>query len=348
MLPAGNGADMKESNICNLGKYSITIDCFKGILTLQMILAHCLQFYADLEVEKGWLLLTEYINLTTFSGFVFAFGYASYSAYIQKDFTIGVKKIIKNVLRLIIAFYISSFTYVIFIEGISFRKDRILDILLIKRLAGWSEFLIAFAGVLLITIPLIRLLRHKNEKLLILPAVFSILACMVTARDRNPLIGIFVGGYGNAYYPVIPYYLYFIIGIYFARKEIKFHWLVLLTAFMGTGYTAYTYFFVTKGWPLRFPLSLAWLTGAMLFLYGYYLLSDYLSCKRYFHWIAAIGKYSLYYLLFSNLIIFSIKRSIFYRLSIAYSIGLFVIILFVIWYLISLIKGKNAAALSKR
>lgn len=337
---AGLGVSMKE-RADGLKKYSITIDCFKGILTLQMILAHCLQFYCNLESEKGWLWLTDYINLTTFSGFVFAFGYASYSAYIQKDFWVGLKGILKNIFRLLTAFYISSFAYAIFIEGISFRQDRILEIILIKRLAGWSEFLIAFAGILLVTIPLLWVLKRKDNKILILVAIASILACMLPAKDRNPFIGIFIGGHGNAYYPVIQYYLYFICGIYFVRKEIKFHLLVFMFAFLGTGYTLYTYLYVTKGWPQRFPLSLAWLTGAMIFLYAYYLLSHFLGKKKYCGWLAGIGRFSLYYLLFSNLIIFSIKRSIFYRVSVAYSLSLFVIIIFVIGYFLSLIIGKR-------
>ncbi len=318
-----------------------SIDSFKGILTLQMILAHCLQFYCNLNFEKGWSLLTEYINITTFSGFVFAFGYVSYTAYLKGDFWIGLKKISKNIFRLLGAFYISSFTYVIFIEGMPFRFDRILDILLIKRLAGWSEFLIAFAAVMLITMPLFWVLRNKNIKLLFLVAMISILSCFLPLAEVKPVIGIFVGGYGNAFYPVIPYYLYFVIGVYIVRKGIKFNWYVLVAAVLGTAYTTYTAFFVTYGWPSRFPLSLAWLTGGMLFLYGYYLLSGFLGNNKYFTWLREIGKDSLFYLLLSNIIIFSLKRTIFFKLSIAYSLGLFIVILIVVWYMVRLIKGSG-------
>lgn len=324
----------------NTTKYNGAIDCFKGILTLQMILAHCFQFYSILESEKSWHFFTDYINLTTFSGFVFAFGYVGYTAYIQHESKTGIKKIIKNILRLVTAFYISSFAYVIFIEGMFFREDKILDIILIKRLAGWSEFLIAFAGVLLITIP-IRKILNSNLKYLIILGCISLISCSLPTKEIPAIFGVFIGGYGNAYYPVVPYYLYFIIGIYFVRKQVKFNPFVLVTAMIGTGYTVYSYIFISKGWPSRFPLSLAWLTGAMLFLYGYYLLSYVLEKKKYFNWLAVIGKYSLYYLLFSNLIIFSLKRSIFYKLSVTYSLGLFAVILFIIWYTLGLIRGRR-------
>ncbi len=317
------------------------IDCFKGILTIQMILAHCFQFFSNLEVEKGWHFITDYINLTTFSGFVFAFGYVSYQSYIQTEFSIGLKKIGKNIIRLMLAFYISSFAFVIFIEGMPFRKDRILEILLLKRLAGWSEFLVAFAGVMLVTILFWKLLKSQNIKYLWIIAGASILVCMLPHMEVKPIVGMFIGGYGGAYYPVFPYYLYFVIGVYFVRKEVKFNWYVLVASIVGSGYMIVDAILLSKGWPSRFPLSLAWLFGAMLFLYGYYLISGLLGTNRYFLWLSDIGKNSLSYLLLSNIIIFSLKQSKFFKISSTYSLGLFVVIMCVSWYMISLTKGRG-------
>ena len=50
------------------------IDIMKGLLTLAMILCHCLQFFGkeDAGIEK---ILVNVINLTTFSGFLFCFGF---------------------------------------------------------------------------------------------------------------------------------------------------------------------------------------------------------------------------------------------------------------------------------
>jgi hypothetical protein len=317
-----------------------TIDCFKGILTIQMILAHCLQFYCNLDAERGWRFLTEYINLTTFSGFVFAFGYVSYMAYAKEEFPNALKKIVKNIARLLLAFYISSFTYVIFIDRMPFRIDKILEIVLIKRLAGWSEFLLSFAGVMLITIPLLKLLKSQNKKLLIAIGGASILVCFLPPSNVSPIVGLFIGGYGNAYYPVIPYYLYFVIGVCFVRNGVRFNWYVMAGALLGMAYTIFDALFLSKGWPSRFPLSFAWLLGGMLFLYGYYLLSGFLGTKRYFIWLSNIGKYSLPYLLLSNIVIFALKQSKFFKISSTYSLGLFVSILFIIWYMTGLVKGK--------
>lgn len=317
------------------------IDCFKGFLTVQMVLAHCFQFFCNLDAEKGWKFLTEYINLTTFSGFVFAFGYVSYIAYLQKDFSTALKRISKNIVRLILAFYISSFAFIIFIENTPFRKDKILEILLLKRLAGWSEFLISFAGVMLMILLLWKLFKQSNNKFLILIAGACILVCLLPHKEVKPIVGIFLGGHGSAYFPVIPYYLYFIIGVYFAKKELNFNLYALLVAIVASAYTLFDAVFLSKGWPSRFPLSLAWLLGAMLFLYGYYLLSGLLGENKYFSWLCDIGKYSLYYLLFSNIIIFALKHSRFYAISSRYSLGLFIVIMAILWYMIALVKGKR-------
>lgn len=316
------------------------LDCFKGILTIQMILAHCLQFYSDLNANKVWWFITEYINLTTFSGFVFAYGYVSYKAYFQGEFNSVLKRISRNVIRLIVAFYISSFAFVIFIEGMPFRMDRIKEIVFLKRLAGWSEFLIAFAGIMLLTIILWKLFKSQKNQWLILIALVSIVVCLLPHREVIPIVGIFIGGYGGTYFPVIPFYLYFVIGVYFAKMEMKFRWQILLLASLALAYTLYDALIISKGFPSRFPLSLGWLIGGMLFLYGYYLLSDFIGNKKYLNWICDIGRYSLAYLIISNIFIFAVKQSRFFIVSNNYSLGIFIVIMFIIKYLIGLLRGK--------
>lgn len=54
------------------------IDVLKGILTVLMIVAHIFQFFStNLLLDK----FGKYVNLTTFSGFMFCFGYVCYIAY---------------------------------------------------------------------------------------------------------------------------------------------------------------------------------------------------------------------------------------------------------------------------
>lgn len=54
-----------------------------------------------------------------------------------------------------------------------------------------------------------------------------------------------------------------------------------------------------------------------------------------------IGKNSLFYLLVSNMIIFSLKASSFYKMSLIYSTGLFIVILAAAWYLKQIVRRDD-------
>ena len=87
----------------------------KGLLTLAMILCHCLQFFGkeDAGIEK---ILVNVINLTTFSGFLFCFGFVCCLAYFQGDTKRGIAHMLRNMIRLLLAFYISGLAYMAFKE----------------------------------------------------------------------------------------------------------------------------------------------------------------------------------------------------------------------------------------
>ena len=315
------------------------IDCFKGLLVIQMIFAHCLQFFVDLNSTTLLYNISEFINLTTFSGFIFAFGYSGYSAYIEKPYKIAMVKMVKNIIRLQIAFYISSFAYSIFIEGLPFRLDKIMELLLIKRLAGWSEFLIAFSAVLLLLVIVQPLLKKNDIKLYIILCGVSMVITLLPYREVLPIIGIFLGGYGFAYFPAVPYFLYFIIGVVFSRHRIKLNKIAAILSALGTGIFIISYTLNSYSLPSRFPLSLAWLIGSMGFLYLYYLASIMLCKNSGSEYLASIGENSLFYLLLSNILIFAVKGSRFYVLGAGYSVIFFVVLMAIIWYLMRLRSG---------
>ncbi len=312
------------------------IDFFKGILVIQMIFAHSLQFFGDLGRSPLLYNISEFINLTTFSGFIFAFGYSGYNAYILKPYKIAILKILKNIIRLMIAFYISSFAYSIFIEGLPFRLDKIMELLLIKRLAGWSEFLIAFSAVLLLLVVLQPLLKKDDIKVYIILSLAAMVITLLPYREMPPILGIFLGGYGFAYFPAVPYFLYFIIGVIFSRHRININKIAVILSALGTGIFIVSYVLNNYSLPSRFPLSLAWLIGAMGFLYLYYLASILFCRVPVLDWLGAIGENSLFYLLISNILIFAVKGSRFYVLGAGYSLIFFIVIMAVIGYLMGL------------
>lgn len=84
------------------------VDCSNDALSLYSVFR-----------ERGiWItkILVNLINLSTFSGFMFCFGYTNQIAYYRKEWKNSFGKMLKNVCRMLIAFYISGIAYVALVE----------------------------------------------------------------------------------------------------------------------------------------------------------------------------------------------------------------------------------------
>lgn len=314
----------------------------KGILTLQMIFAHCIQFYAELEKDPVVLHISEYINLTTFSGFLFCFGYTSYLSYFTKERREASRRLLGNAWKLLIGYYISCFGYAIFVEKLPLRMDRIMELLCLKRLAGWSEFLFSFALIMLMELLLFPLFTEKNRWGIGVMVVVAVLVCLLPHREVGSIAGSVTGGYGGAFFPIIPYSVYLIWGIWMAREQIGFRRGVMAAAFAGTVWHTIDYICVSGMQPSRFPLSFSYLVGALFYLYLYYLLAMALEGKESLppvRYLMDTGRNSLFYLIVSNLIIFALKATSFYQKSTLYSVGLFFVLLFIIGYFRRILRG---------
>lgn len=326
---------------------NISLDFFKGILVIQMVFAHSLQFFVDLYNDQNQvaLLISNYVNLVTFSGFVFSFGYVSYHAYLGKEFKVAARKIAANMGKLMLAFYISSFAFVIFREEAIFNPNTIWDLLLIRRLAGWSEFLFSFVCLMFLCLVLFPILKKLNKVSAIILAVISLGMCFIPYTHVNPILGSFIGGTNFAYFSVVQYFVLFVCGIIFAKHKIVFNKWIGLVALLGT--VAYLGHLLIFGRPSRFPVSALWIAGSAGFLYAYYLLVQVLPLNGKTQWLARIGSISLYYLVLSNLLIFAIRSTRFYRLGMPTAIVVFFIVMVVCWYLDNLtIKAKCYASKS--
>ena len=119
-------------------KRNNTIDKMKGLLVVQMILAHTLQFFS--QPTKVAVTISSYVNLSTFSGFLFCFGYVSYLAYFQKEWP--VRRLLNGFGKTILAYFLSGVGFWIVLAG---RPDKIKGLLGLKELPGYSEFLFSFA-----------------------------------------------------------------------------------------------------------------------------------------------------------------------------------------------------------
>ena len=63
-------------------KRNHSVDFMKSILVILMMMAHVVQFFPCGKIAG---VFSTYVNLTTFSGFMFTFGFVCYTAYIEKS-----------------------------------------------------------------------------------------------------------------------------------------------------------------------------------------------------------------------------------------------------------------------
>ena len=115
------------------------IDIQKGMLTVAMMLCHCIQFFGKEEygLQK---ILVNLINLSTFSGFMFCFGYTNQIAYYRKELEKQFWKNAENVCRMLIAFYISGIAYVALVEGKIFRWKFVAEVVMLKNIRAGRNF----------------------------------------------------------------------------------------------------------------------------------------------------------------------------------------------------------------
>ena len=315
---------------------SSALDIFKGLLVFGMILAHVIQILGD----RNNLLLTaisKFINLISFSGFLFAFGYANYFAYFSKDFQVVKWRMFKTGLKIFIAFYISGIAFRILFEKKAIHLLDILKIILLADIPGYSEFLASFAIITLLALVLFKLIKTilSNKLYFWLLNIFLLLTTFIPYEQITiNQIGLLIGTNKFACFPVIQYSPLYLIGIYFARHQIKFNRMALLISSAFT-LSFISYLLYTHKLPNRFPPSLFWIVGSALFLYIYFLASNLLAAKlKKIELLEKPGQNVLFYLLVSNIFIFAI-HSIYGNMSLGV-VKIFILtvaILFVINYL---------------
>ena len=123
----------------------ITLDLMKSLLVIGMITAHVLQ----LCYVGGSMLVAAFslfINMVTFSSFMFCFGCAAWLAYFKKypDKAQVKGKLFRNFVRLLICFYISGYGFLWLVDS-DFSLHESIKVLLLWKIPGYSEFLLSFA-----------------------------------------------------------------------------------------------------------------------------------------------------------------------------------------------------------
>lgn len=283
----------------------ITIDKVKGILVVFMVAVHTVQFLC--ETNLFTTTFSHYVNLTSFSGFLFCFGYACALAYFGKRERTG--KILVGAVKSLLAYFISGFGFLWLVQ-----QDISLlgDMLTFRMLPGYSEFLLSFALLYLIVAlanPLLDILSGDGR--------YVILYCFFTLamtffpyhRIHHALPGALIGTEDFYTFPVLQYSGYFILGAWFAKKKTGGYVGCLITALLCSA------FFVGYAWvyhdvPSRVPPSFLWVVGASLPICIYYLACRNISLPGLDAGLSFLGRNTLLILVCSNLLIFAVSATI--------------------------------------
>ncbi len=290
------------------------IDLFKGLLVLGMVYCHSLQFFSDQLIYPQGQTWIDLINLITFSGFVFSFGYVCQLAYYSKPFSEVWHRMLAAAFKTLLAFYISGTAYRLFIDHRPLEWNTIKPILLLNDMPGWSEFLASFTYLIVLGLilfaPLKWLVGRKwvgftAAGLLLLTTCFPYGS--IHAAAWAPLLGT----RDFASFPVVQYLLYYLLGMLFARYRIGWDWRVLTGAVLASG--AFVWRWLSNAdvsLPERFPPSIWWIVGSALLLYGYYLMSRLMQeYPLLFLPLEAMGRNVLWFLVMSNVLIFALKSN---------------------------------------
>ncbi|MEG1427235.1 MAG: hypothetical protein RSC76_06055 [Oscillospiraceae bacterium] len=313
-------------------------DFFKGILTLGMILCHVLQFFGD-EQAPGQREIVQFVNLITFSGFLFSFGYISYTAYLQKKFSAVWRKMLKNTGKLYAAYCLSGICFYALAERKIFSTERIFDVLLLRKFPGWSEFLIAFALMNLVNILLFSVLKRTNFITLAVSAALSFAACFIPYGEIHGSIpALLVGSKDFVTFPILQYSVYFVAGVLFAKQNL---WEKKRTYLIGAVPTLGTLLFLclTGDMPGRFPPHFLYIFGASFVVVLYFWAAKKFSEKKnpVVGFLNLFGMNSLFALLMSNLFIFGIAGSKFGYRDFGYAMVFYMVLIAVLWYLLYLV-----------
>ena len=287
------------------------LDAFKTLLVVGMILAHCIQLLI-VRPTAAESVVSNFINIITFSGFMLAFGIGV--GLSRRDKSWGQR--LWPVLLLLLATWTSEFAFAVLVDKQAIGRDLLLPLLTLRRLYGWSEFLASFT-VLYLAIAVARpvLVAIATRRWLLILAIIACFGSTWIVLDTGwPLVPTIVGTTDFASFPLLPYLPWFLVGIAMARGVRLPIWLEWIVGAIATA--AFVYFLWQNGeLPGRFPPTVLWIVGPGLPLLVYLAVARGIGQLTPPAWLLATGRHVLAALLASNLTIFVLRWWLGFRLG---------------------------------
>lgn len=279
------------------------LDRMKGLLVIGMVLSHTLNFYPVFPFSFCSAFST-YISTMTFPGFLFVLGYVSQIAYFSKERKTVAKRILSGFFKSLAAFYICGIAFTLFMQK-SFSLQAILHKLLFRELPSYSEFLLSFALLYLAMYLFFPVVKNLSDRSIVILSIFSL--CMTFFPYRlitHPLPASILGSETQYAFPLIPYGIYFLAGIYFCRRKVVFHKFLYPAALFATLCFA-AYHLILQTAPVLFPPTFIRMLGTTGIVYTYYLISQKSFGKYVDILLTFIGRHTLVILVIHNLLLFS-------------------------------------------
>lgn len=241
------------------GKRVITLDVMKGLLIMTMVIFH---IYGGLNLSiTGFFEDRWWSQATIFSGLLFAFGYSAYKAYLEKP-SLPQRRILFNVFRILAAYAFCAFAYMV-MEEHRFSLQYLLSLLKLDFMVYIAEFLLTYALLLLLLLAVPGFFRQIPRKdFLFWPVVVGLLLTTFIdySQIKSVYLALFIGSESVTTYPLVQYLPFFLFGVYFAQRQIRFSWKFLAGALL-----ALAVFLIARqhGLTERFPPSFFWMVGSL-------------------------------------------------------------------------------------
>ncbi len=294
------------------GGRAADLDLLKTLLVWGMIAAHCIQLLA-FRPRGAADIFSTFINLISFSGFMFAFGLG---VGLSSGSGKSIVDRLRPVLLLLLATWVSETAFELLVDRQPLTPALAYNIVTLTRLYGWSEFLASFAVLYLVIAVARPVLTFVGSRWPLL--ILAIAACFASTwwvTDAFiPGIATIIGTTNFASFPLLAYLPWFLVGIAFGRERAR-PWLIDW-ALGAVGTAAFAWFVWRHGGELpgRFPPTVWWVAGAALPLLIYLAVARGIASAVPAA-ILAPGRHVLASLLVSNLAIFTLRWWFGYRLG---------------------------------
>lgn len=288
------------------GRRVVVLDVMRGLLILAMVFSHT---QAGLNLNFSWPVPDKWpLQIVIFPGLLFAFGYSVHKAYLEKP-ALPWRRVLRNVFRILAAYALCAFAYMV-LEARLFSLRYFLSLLRLDLMVYIAEFLLTYAILLLLLLAVPAFFRQvPGRDFLFWPVVTGLLLTTLIdySQIKSVYLALFIGSGSVTTYPVVQYLPFFLFGIYFARRQVRFSWKFLTGALL-----ALAVFLVARqhGLTSRFPPSLFWMLGSLGAVYVCYLLAALVARLSFLQKpLSDVGRRTLYWFVMSNLIIYALAAA---------------------------------------